>query len=235
MTEDFAREKARNARWKRPALACLGSAFLQSTLDDIINGCDEVVYYMDYQRQEVIDLMGEDEFLEYHLAFCQLRDDAEQLGQRVTYDQWDDRDNYDDLTLDLIISPREYDDALLNFNSPFSVKGYDTYEQDWYTLRDYEQDLAQRESYKRLMKKTKAEIISCFRDAFGVFCTFYGLMGRYEALRDTMDLLAGNALALMDEIKRIDRIWEAQQGTDFPNWDEFDRVVSLLPDSMWVE
>jgi len=71
-----------------------------------------------------------------------------------------------------------YDDCTVALiGNRYQTIGYDSFEEDYYALTGYEQGLAQTESGKRLMRRTKAEIISIIGQCFGILIAFGGIGG----------------------------------------------------------
>lgn len=54
----------------------------------------------------------------------------------------------------------------------YNTLGYDSEEEDYFSLTGYEQELAQTEAGKRLMRMTKAEMISTIGQCFGITLAF---------------------------------------------------------------
>jgi len=116
--------------------------------------------------------------------------------------------------------------------------GFDSFEEDYYALTGYESDLAQTESGKRLMRKTKAEIISTVGQCLGILISFLDLRQQYDYLKATFDILRDENTSLLQQIKEIDAAYETMVKAD---WVErpaaekrFDQLLSALPDRAWV-
>ena len=239
--EDIRRQKARAARYMRPALTCLGAAYLEETLRQVYEDCGNVEYYCCDEPTRDVMLSAfdgdEDELNEYRLAFADLASDVERTWERI-YGGFD-ADDYEDNTLGILgVTKRDVDDCLVSaFWGSASVSGYDTYECDWFELDRFELNLAVQKASERLMRKTKKEMIEAFHNSFGLFLSCYDLIQRYDKLKTVLDILCGDELALLDEIKRIDELWRKNQDCSSYeiNWHEFDYAVAKLPDRVWVE
>ena len=225
-------EKARDLRYKRPALDCLGAAFMEERLSEIIEACDDVQYFMDSDGKTLLDALDgdDDEAFEFQMMFADLSGDAYKLSEQVM--EWGfDQQDYDDVTVAMV-------------GERFNLVGFDTYETDYFHLvGGYSDEWAQEESYKRLMAKTKKELLECVRRNWCVFLAFFDLDQRYRHLQATMDILRGDNAAMLAVIRDIETKYDAM----FEKWDsswkhidrkaeqKFDRLLEHLPDRAWIE
>ena len=239
-------EKARDLRWKRGALESLGSAWLMSGLEEIEGACSDVKYYIDEDDETLINALDGDEeqALEFKMMFADLGADADRLRGAVEDWQFDSED-YDACTLELVgLSGDDYDDATVAMmGGEFDLYGYDTYERDYYRLTGcIEGKWAQSEAAKRLMRKTKQELLDCVRRSWCVFLEFFDLQQRYAHMRATMDIIRGDNTALLSAVKRVEEryqalaeTWSEEYGYDREREYEFDRLLREMPDRAWVE
>ena len=123
----------------------------------------------------------------------------------------------------------------------YRVIGFDTYEEDYLSLTNYESGLAQTEAGKRLMRKTKAEIISTVGQCLGILVAFLDLRQQYDYLKATFDLLRDENTSMLQQIKEIEKAYREMMEVDKHgnrNADagrRFDRLLAALPDRAWVE
>ena len=231
-------EKARQLRWKHGALESMGSAWLMSRLDEIEEACSDVQYFADSDEETLLNALdgNEDELWEFKMLFSDLSADATRLRWAVNDWRFDSED-YDDSILGLAgLSDRTYDDVTVALmGGSYEVFGYDSYERDYFhLLSPYAQEWAQDESMKRLMAKTKKELLECIKRSWGVFLAFFDLDQRYEHLKATMDILRGDNTALLNAIRRIEKLYEeAIKRGGYST--EFDQLLTELPDRVWVE
>lgn len=225
-------EKARDLRYKRPALESLGSPFMQARMEEIQEACDDVQYFMDSDGKTLLDALDgdEEEAFEFKMMFADLSADADKLWSAIS--EWGfEWQSYDDVTVAML-------------GECFELVGYDSYEADYYHLLDpWNQDLAQKESYKRLMAKTKKELLECVAGSWRLFVAFFDLDQRYRHLQATMEILRGDNTAMLAVIRDIEAKYEAM----FAGWDstwkyidrkaeqEFDALLGHLPDRAWLE
>ena len=123
----------------------------------------------------------------------------------------------------------------------YQVIGFDTYEEDYFGLTNYESGLAQTESGKRLMRKTKAEIIATVGQCLGILISFLDLRQQYDYLKATFDILRDQNTSMLQQIKEIEKAYLEMVATDAfgdKNADaerRFDQLLAALPDRCWIE
>ncbi len=225
-------EKARELRYKRPALESMGAAFMKGRLEEIMEDCDEVQYFMDTEGKTLLDALDgdEEEAFEFKMMFADLSADADKVLSAIS--EWGfEWQSYDDVTVAML-------------GECFDLVGYDSYETDYYHLvGPWDQELAQKESYKRLMAKTKKELLECVSRSWRLFVTFFDLDQRYMHLKTTMDILRGDNVALLAVIRNIEEKYDAMMADWDPNYKlldrkaekEFDALLEHLPDRAWIE
>lgn len=221
--EDIRREQAKNLRYKRPALLLMGWNTMIDTLNDIQNACDEVTYSMN--ADTVLDAFDGDEerAWEFQMTFSDLSAKAEELSDILYDDRQDVSEFFDDCTVGLI-------------GNRYRSVGYDDYEEDYYQLTGYEQELAQTEAGKRVCRWTKKEMLTNIGQCIGILLAFYDLRQQYDYLKAELDILRGENAAVLQTIKEIEKIYERQ--SELPEWKkdtEFEKLLQLLPERVWIE
>lgn len=228
---DSKKERSAAMRYKRPALASLGAEAIMNELDRIIEACDDVRYYVEQADNDETLLNAlngdEDEEWEFRMAFANVSAKSEHL-QSVLYDQ-----SFDDFY-------QEFDDASVALlGKQYKILGFDAYEEDYYSLTSYDESLAQTEAGKRLMRKTKAEMLSTIGWCVGITLAFLDLRQSYDYLRATFDILRDENTSLLDTIKAIESAYDAAEEDEFLAWKDstknFNRLLDALPDRAWVE
>lgn len=220
------KQKAMALRYKRGALASMGYEAMASELYEIQEACSDVHWYMEQGDDTLLNALGDDEEAEweFRMAFIDLDGKAYQLMERL----WEDviQENYDDCTVALI-------------GNRYEAVGYDSYEEDYYHLTQYQSALAQSEAGKRMMRHTKAEMLSIIGQSLGTLIAFLDLRQQYDYLKATFDVLRGENTSLLKQIKEIDAAYEAAAEADFRSWDKavrhFDALTQALPERMWIE
>ncbi len=225
-------EKARDLRYKHAALESLGAAFIGDRLEEIQEACDDVQYFMDDEGKTLLDALDgdEEEAYEFQMMFADLSGDAYRLGEQLSGWNFDSQD-YDDVTVAMI-------------GERYSLVGFDSVELDYYHLvGPYQSKWAQEESQKRMMAKTKKELLDCVRRNWCIFLAFFDLDQRYRHLKATMDILRGDNTAMLAVIRDIESKYEALMSKWDPAYKlldrkaerEFDALLDALPDRAWLE
>ena len=154
MTKDETKqEQARSLRYKRPALALMGWETITSELSEIQSACDDVSYSM--SADSILDAFDGDEerAWEFQMAFADLSAKCEQLSNCL-YDHDELSEYFDDCTVALI-------------GNRYKSIGYDDYEEDYYQLTNYEEELAQSEAGKRVCRWTKKDMLTNIGQCMG--------------------------------------------------------------------
>lgn len=209
----------------------MGFEFLRVELDDIRDACDTIHWWTDQDDETLLNALdGDDEDVwEFKLAFSHLEAKADELFETIhelcRYED-DFGQVYDDCTVALI-------------GNRYQTIGYDGFEEDYYSLTGYELGLAQTESGKRLMRRTKAEIISIIGQCFGILIAFLDLRQQYDYLKATFDILRDENTSMLQQVREIDAAYKALVTADRSARSEaekkFDRLLAALPDRAWVE
>lgn len=213
-------ERSRNLRYKRGALASMGFEAMTSELSEISEACSDVAYFFTGGDKNLVDALdgNEEEAFEFRLAFSDLNAKCDQLND-ILYDD-DFQQSYDDCTVALV-------------GNRYDVVGFDSYEEDYYSLTRYEMELSQTEAGKRLMRLTKPEMLSTIGQAVGTLMAFLDLRERYDYLKATLDILRDENHSILQSIKKIEAAYE--EAAEIQNDKHFDALISTLPDEMWVE
>lgn len=226
--------RARNLRYKRPALASLGYDSLITELWEIREACSDIHWFIDDGDETLLNALNgdEDEEWEFRMAFSDLEAKADQLDDMLNeWRSWDEDEfgrTYNDCTVALI-------------GNQYKTIGYDMYEEDYFALSSYEQDIAYTEAGKRFMRKTKAEMLSTIGQCFGILIAFLDLRQQYDYLKATFDILRDENTSMLKTIKEIEKAYEEMQaaepwtGTGKEAIKRFDRLLESLPDRTWVE
>jgi len=224
-------DRTRALRYKRPALASMGAQEIMLELESIVEACDGIRYYIEQADSDETLLNAldgdEDEAWEFRMVFAGLSAQADQL-QTMLYNQC-----FEDFY-------RDFDDATVALiGNRYNLVGYDSEEEDYFSLTSYEENLAQTEAGKRLCRLTKAEMLSRIGWAFGVMLAFFDLRQKYDYLKATFDILRDENTSLLGIIKNIEIAYDEMDADDFREWADstkhFDRLLAALPDRAWLE
>lgn len=226
-------EHTRALRYKRPALESLGYEAITTELDNIIEACTEIHWFADQDDETLLNALDgdEDDVWEFKLAFADLEAKAEQLAE-VIHDQFNWR-NGD-------VPDRDFDDCTVALiGNRYRVVGFDSDEEDYFSLTSYERELAQTEAGKRLMRKTKADMISTIGQCVGTLIAFLDLRQSYDYMKATFDILRDENTSMLKQIKDIEKSYNEADAAGWNSWKDavkqFEQLLSCLPDRAWVE
>ena len=216
-------ERSRNLRYKRPALASMGYDAMTDELDMISEKCSDIRWWEDTDTETLLNALDGDEedAWEFKLAFSDLDARCEQLRDAV-YNSCIDRDDFDNCTVALI-------------GNRYNLVGFDSYEEDYFSLCSYESHLAEEESGKRLMRLTKKEMISTIGQCFGILMAYLDVRQRFDYLQATFDILRDQNTSLLDNIKEIEKLYEeTQDGWNSSSERKWHNLTDALPQELWV-
>ncbi len=217
-------ERTKALRYKKAALSSMSFDDIENELTEISEACDDISYFIG-DEDELLDAFDGDseEAWEFRMGFAELSAKCNQLYDALY--EWGDREDFDDCTVALI-------------GNRYNLVGYDALEEDYFSLCQYEEDLAVSESGKRLMRKTKAEMIASIGQAVGTLMAFLDVRQSYDYLKATMDILRDENHSILQTVKQIEEAYE-KASADKSGWSEdsrfFDRLTEMLPQRMWVE
>lgn len=222
-------QRTRALRYKRPALASMGYEWLDSELSEIEEACSDVAWYAQDDDALIAALDGNDEeAFEFRLMFSDLSAKCSSLKLRLyELGQWDEEGaakTYDDCTVALI-------------GNRYDTVGYDAWEEDYYSLTGYDQELAHTEAGKHLMRHTKAEMISIIGQSVGILVAFLDLRHQYDYLKATMDVLRDGNQSILKAVKELEKLYDQAAEARFSGkaGDQFDELLWTVPERMWVE
>ena len=218
---EAAKQKAINLRYRRPALSSLGWERLNMELSEIEEDCDSVAWAA-RDGESLLDALdgNEDEAYEFQMAFADLSGRAQQLRDALEENP-DMEDYYDDCTVALI-------------GNTYDVVGFDSYEEDYFSLTRYEADLGTTEAGRRVSRWTKAEMIAHIGQCVGTMLAFFDLRQQYENLKATMDIIKGENVSVLQTVSQIEDEYE-KACDDWRDCGTFDKLLKSLPDRAWIE
>lgn len=226
-------DRTRPLRYKRPALASMGYDSIITELDEIYSACQDIQYYVDNDDGTLLNALdGDDEAeWEFKMAFSDLSAKAERLYEHVYEEvRCQGHDGFERVFNDCTV-------ALIG--DRYRVIGWDFEEEDYFSLTSYDEKLAFTEAGKRLMRRTKAEIIATVGQCLGILISFLDVRQQYDYLRATMDILRDENTSLLESIKEIDRAYQDAESVGFYPWyqevEHFDDLLKVLPERAWIE
>lgn len=228
-TEELRREKAKNLRYKKPVVRDLNLETIQRTLWEIQEACGEVRWYIDSEdgAETLLNALdSEDDVWEFKMAFATLESDAERMA--------------DDMESEYI--PECFDIMFVGIGAQDQgggMTGYDEYEDDYFGLGNYEAELAEKDAAEKLKRLTKPQLLDAMQVCFRVAMLFVGLRTRFDNLQAALDVLRDQNTAILQQVREIDAAYNKAAETDFDEWlkdsKDYDKLLAMLPDRMWIE
>lgn len=218
-------ERARNLRYKKAALATLSFESMTDELYNIGSECIDIQYFMSDDETLLGALDGdEDDAYEFKMMFCDLSAKCDQLNSAIQ-DSYV-REHFDDFMVGLL-------------GNKYKAVGYDSFEEDYFSLTSFEGELAQTESGKRIMKLTKQEILSIAGQCFGTALAFLDVRYAYDYLKATFDILKDENTSILQIIKDIELAYREAETEKFYEYGSktrhFEQLISQLPERTWLE
>ena len=230
-------DRTRNLRYKRPALASMGFDVMIAELEEIEGACADVHWFVAQDNEPLITALhaGEEEAFEFKFAFAALEAKADQLRQAMS-DNWGYPAQFYDTPY-----YRRYDYCTVALvGNRYRTIGWDADEEDYMSLTRYEEELAETEAGKWLMRLTKKDMISTIGQSVGTLLAFLDLRQSYDYLKATFDILRDENTSMLQQIKAIEAAYEEACCGDW--WhtkkeaiERFDRLLAALPDRAWIE
>ena len=225
---DKAIERARMLRYTRPAPAKLSYYDISAAAHDISDDCYDILWQLE-NDDIILDALdgNEDELHEFKLMFTELTSLCDSLIERVDF--FANNELYNKVN-DFLVG------VMCNCNDVYDITGYDSYEDDYFPLDEYETEWAKKDAHKRLMRLTKAEILDTAGLCMEILLPYLDLQGQYDRLKASYEVVAGDTASLLQKIRDID---EAYRAADKGGWDEkaakdYDRLLVGLPDAVWI-
>lgn len=224
-------QRTRALRYKRPALASMGYEHIQRELEEIVEACDDVAWFAGDIDTLTEALDGSDEEAhEFMLSCSDLSAKAglllEQLYEVGGWDSDSMSRQYDDCTVALI-------------GNRYDLVGFDSLQEDYFSLTGYDMELATSEAGKRLMRHTKAEMLSIIGQSVGILVAFLDVRQRYDYLQATLDVLRDESSSVLQAVKDLNAAYEKAEAAGFQDFrkeaQEFERLLWAVPERMWVE
>ncbi len=188
--------------------------------------CSDVRWFVDQEDDTLLNALdGDDEAeWEFRMAFADLSAKSEQLYDMIQGNI--DYQTFDDCIVSLI-------------GNRYQLVGFDMEEEDYFSLTSYERELAHTEAGKRLMRRTKVDMIATIGQCLGILIAFLDVRQSFDYLKATFEILKDENTSLLQLIKEIDQAYEKAAGVGFYSWydevTEFDRLLEALPERAWVE
>ena len=225
---DKKQEKARALRYKHAMLSELNLDTIRTNLEDISEFCSDMRYWYDNEEALINALDGnEEEAFEFRMLFSALSAESDSLND-IFYENYI-TEHFDDFFVGIMTGG----------NGSFHMVGYDSYEEDYYSLTMYENKLASNESAKRLKRLTKDELISICGQCFGIAISYFNIRYKYDYLRAAYEILKDKNTSYLEAVKEIEKAYTAADESDWYEYSEtvreFEKLINALPEKVWVE
>ena len=231
-------EKALSLMYKRSMLADLNYNTIRDSLWDMSEACGDIHWAFDDDDTlfNFFDGNG-DEAYEFKFSFSDLDAEIERLQssfEEIFGFSDDPEKDFNDVTVALL-------------GDWFKLLGYDSFREDYFEFEYiYENEAAKDEAEKRLMRKTKKEILDNIGLVMSFVLRYFDLKTRYDYLKATIDIFRDENSAVIKLIKSIDEKYRGLFNNCDGNLcnyvaaskkaiDDFDKMVNSLPDRYWVE
>lgn len=227
------REKARWLMYRKPIVKDLNLDTIHDTLSDMADTCYEIHWYVDGEDGNdslIAALDGdESEAWEFKTAFSDLEAQINQMREDMD-EWWENLTEFFDIFF-VGIHAGEYAGGYL---------GYDEIEEDYFHIDvGLQTELAEETGTKKLMAKTKKEIINIAGDCFTVAMNYFSLRHRYDNLSAAIEILRGKNQAVLQQVKEIEAAYDKIEKEGFekytPAMKAFDNMVENLPERVWFE
>ena len=194
--------------WKKSMLQKLNLYEISDALCEISENGDSWGYGLDIEGY----------YNEYRDQFDGLAAQAETLSEALS--EYDVQENWDDMTVALL-------------GELYTTVGWDAEELDFmHLLSGVDDEWAQKEAVKRIMRLTKAEMLALFRRVLGVIVIFYDIKAAHDCLVSIVEELDERAALMKRKDDAINGLYEDLTGK---NAEQFEQLVRNLPQRMWVE
>lgn len=226
--EERKREKARQLRYRKPAVKGLNLWEIRERLDEMMDACDEVRYWTDNDEETLLAALDgdEDDEYEFKMMFADLSAEIDRFYDDLQYNCYVE-DHFDDVMVG--IGAGSYTDGYL---------GFDTYEGDYFGI-DVPEDWLKGDAGKKLERMTKKELIETMAQCLKIVISFLGIRARYDSIKAALDILRSENVSYLKEVKKIGELYEAADQAGWYDWKpevkEFERTIAVLPQVAWIQ
>lgn len=229
-------EQCRNLMYKRSMIADINYNTIHDNLYEMQEVCSDIHYAFDDDETLVNAFDGnEDEAYEFKFSFSDLDYEIEKLIN-----------DFDEMYGHRDEPEREFDDMTVSLIGEwFRLFGFDAYRGDFFEFDYvYEKENAIEESEKRIMRKTKKQILDDIGLTMSFVLRYFDLKTRYDYLKATIDIFRDENMAVLKLVRSIDEkyneLFNKADGKLVTYTNEkalraFESMVSELPKKYWVE
>lgn len=228
-------EQCRNLMYKRAMVEELNLFEIQNCLTDMMEACSNIHYAFDDDETLINAFDGnEDEAHEFIMTFTDLDAEIERL-----YESFEEMYGYRD------DPEKEFNDVTVALIGEwFSILGFDSYREDYFGFEShYLEDFSVEESQKRIMRRTKKEMLDEIGRTMAFLIKYIDVKSRYEYMKAAVDIFQNENIAVLGVIKSVNDKYKElfDKNGKLDRWNkekqirEFDKIVEGLPEKYWVE
>ena len=228
-------EQCRNLMYKRAIVEELNLFEIQNCLTDMTEACSNIHYAFDDDETLINAFDGnEDEAHEFIMTFTDLDVEIERL-----YESFEEMYGYRD------DPEKEFNDVTVALIGEwFRILGFDSYREDFFGFEShYLEGISVEESQKRIMRKTKKDMLDKIGKTMAFLIKYIDVKSRYEYMKAAVDIFQNENIAVYSTIKNINDKYKElfDKNGKLDRWEkekqirEFDKIVEGLPEKYWVE
>lgn len=228
-------EQCRNLMYKRAIVEELNLFEIQNCLTDMTEACSNIHYAFDDDETLINAFDGnEDEAHEFIMTFTDLDVEIERL-----YESFEEMYGYRD------DPEKEFNDVTVALIGEwFRILGFDSYREDYFGFEShYLEGISVEESQKRIMRKTKKDMLDKIGKTMAFLIKYIDVKSRYEYMKAAVDIFQNENIAVYSTIKNINDKYKElfDKNGKLDRWEkekqirEFDKIVEELPEKYWVE
>lgn len=228
-------EQCRNLMYKRAIVEELNLFEIQNCLTDMTEACSNIHYAFDDDETLINAFDGnEDEAHEFIMTFTDLDVEIERL-----YESFEEMYGYRD------DPEKEFNDVTVALIGEwFRILGFDSYREDFFGFEShYLEGISVEESQKRIMRKTKKDMLDKIGKTMAFLIKYIDVKSRYEYMKAAVEIFQNENIAVYSTIKNINDKYKElfDKNGKLDRWEkekqirEFDKIVEELPEKYWVE
>lgn len=228
-------EQCRNLMYKRAIVEELNLFEIQNCLTDMTEACSNIHYAFDDDETLINAFDGnEDEAHEFIMTFTDLDVEIERL-----YESFEEMYGYRD------DPEKEFNDVTVALIGEwFRILGFDSYREDYFGFEShYLEGISVEESQKRIMRKTKKDMLDKIGKTMAFLIKYIDVKSRYEYMKAAVEIFQNENIAVYSTIKNINDKYKElfDKNGKLDRWEkekqirEFDKIVEELPEKYWVE
>lgn len=213
--------KSKNLRYKKAILDSLTYCDIREEIYSIQSECEDARYY--FSESEEYQELDPETQEEVEMLYSELSASGYRLWEGLN-------EGY---------APELFDDCVVHMiGNRYRVLGYDAYEEDYFNLIGFEADLAEKECCKRLLRLTKNELLTLYKQVTGILVSYFHVRYLYDYLKASTDIFNAETKAFLETINEITAAYDKAEKTEFYQYaaetKEFEKKLNDLPGKVWL-